>query len=54
MPDWNGKRAQDGPSGMSVSNGMILCEERLKPKHEREKSPTREAWQRNEAERTRP
>jgi hypothetical protein len=40
------RRAQAWAKRYEREQGMILCEERLKPKQAREKSPTREAWQR--------
>jgi Relaxase/Mobilisation nuclease domain len=40
------RRAQEWAKAYERENGLIFCEERLKPKQEREKSPTREAWQR--------
>lgn len=40
------RRAQVWAESYEREHGLIFCEERLKPKQEREKSPTREAWQR--------
>ena len=40
------RRAQEWAKAYERQHGLIFCEERLKPKEEREASPTREAWQR--------
>jgi hypothetical protein len=39
------RRAQEWAFRYERQHGMIFCEERLKPKEEREASPTRQAWQ---------
>jgi hypothetical protein len=40
------RRAQEWAKRYEREQGLIFCEERIKPKQAREKSPTREAWQR--------
>ncbi len=39
------RRAQEWAKRYEREQGLIFCEQRLKPKDEREASPTREAWQ---------
>jgi hypothetical protein len=39
------RRAQEWALHYERQHGMIFCEERLKPKEERDASPTRQAWQ---------
>jgi hypothetical protein len=39
------RRAQEWALQYERQHGMIFCEERLKPKEERDASPTRQAWQ---------
>jgi hypothetical protein len=39
------RRAQEWAKAYEREQGLIFCEERLKPKEERQKSPTREAWE---------
>jgi hypothetical protein len=39
------RRAQEWAKTYEREHGLIFCEERLKPKEERQASPTREAWE---------
>jgi hypothetical protein len=39
------RRAQEWAKAYEREQGLIFCEERLKPKGERQASPTREAWE---------
>jgi hypothetical protein len=39
------RRAQEWAKGYEREQSLIFCEERLKPKEERQESPTREAWE---------
>jgi Relaxase/Mobilisation nuclease domain len=39
------RRAQEWAKAYEREHGVIFCEERLKPKEERQASPTREAWE---------
>ena len=43
------RRASQWAHNYEREHGMIFCEERLKPKDEREASPTREAWEKMKA-----
>lgn len=46
------RRAQEWALAYEREHARVFCEQRLKPKEEREPNPTREAWQKlNEAER---